>query len=112
MGSKLGFILSTFFVVMVLCYSGDFYAMQAAHSYLEGMSTVVANKISLEGGLTSEMSNYLKNKNVEFHSNSQKMPKVGEVYEFTLSRVYHPMAISDSSITVTVYRSTVIGYLD
>ncbi|MCQ2797010.1 MAG: hypothetical protein MJ241_00940 [Bacilli bacterium] len=112
MGSKLGFILTLFFIIEVIAYSGDLYSIQAIHSSLDAAALTIAKVISLEGTLTQEALSLIeKNKAVIGVENSYAT-RPGDVFVFTLSREYDPLVMSQSTVTVSVTRSTVIGYLD
>lgn len=112
MGSKLGFILTLFFIIEVIAYSGDLYSIQAIHSALDSTALTVAKKVSLEGIISKETLSLIEKNKATISIETTTASRPGDVFIFTLSREYDPLVMSQSTMTVTVTRSTVIGYLD
>jgi hypothetical protein len=52
MASKLGFILTLFFLIQMVAYCGDLAALQALHSLLDAVSITAGKEIALEGSIT------------------------------------------------------------
>ncbi len=112
MGSKLGFILTLFFIIEVIAYSGDLYSIQAIHSALDATAMTVAKKVSLDGEVSAETLSLIKKNKATISVQTEGSLRQGDIFVFTLSREYDPLVMSKSSMTVSVNRSTVIGYLD
>lgn len=113
MAYKLGFLLSLFYVVQILAYSGDLAALQSLHSLLDACAITVAHQIALEGSITPAIVSFVqKDAKATIVQLSEGTPQVGEILEFQISRSYLPLILADSSMTVAVRRSAVIGYLD
>lgn len=112
MASKLGFLLTLFFIVEVIAFSGDIYSVQAIHSALDSASISIAKKISLEGGVTQEVVRLATKHNAILEPVTTGAVRAGDVYIFNLMREYTPLVMSDSTINIVVTRSTVIGYLN
>lgn len=112
MGSKLGFLLTLFFIVEVIAYSGDLYSIQAIHSLLDSTALTVAKKVSLDGYVTKETMDLIVKNNATIKVETTKTMRPGDIFIFTLQRNYEPLIMSQSTMTVTVTRSTVVGYLD
>jgi|LAHS01.1.fsa_nt_gb hypothetical protein len=113
MASKLGFILSLFFVVQMMAYAGDLSSIQAIHSLVDAVSISAGKEIAIQGSITPKIVTMVKNDcGGEIYAISEAAPQVGEVYEFAIQRAFSPLIISSSPMAVTVKRSVVIGYLD
>ena len=111
MSYKLGFILSTMFVVLFLLLGGDMMCLSAAYSYLDSNSISIGYLIAKTGRVDSEYLSTLEaTYNVKFLSISPSEPQIGEVVEYTIYRMYDPLIISKTEIRLTASRSTVIGY--
>ncbi|MCQ2772179.1 MAG: hypothetical protein MJ238_02740 [Bacilli bacterium] len=112
MASKLGFLLTLFFIVEVIAFSGDIYSVQAIHSSLDSAALTIAKRISLAGMITQEIVDLAERNKATITPVTPGAVREGDIYVFTLSREYTPLVMSNSSITIGVTRSTVIGYLD
>jgi hypothetical protein len=113
MAYKLGFLLSLFYLVQIVCYTGDLSILQEMHSILDATSITCAKKIALEGKITNEIITLAREQaQASIKQVSTGIPQVGEVFVFKLYRDYKPLVISDSPMVVSVTRSTVIGYID
>lgn len=113
MAYKLGFLLSLFFLIQIVCYTGDLSILQEMHSLLDATSITCAKKIAIAGGITNEVSTLAEQQaHASIVQISTGAPRVGAVYVFKLYRSYKPLIISDSPMVVSVTRSTVIGYID
>jgi hypothetical protein len=113
MASKLGFILTLFFLIQMVAYCGDLSALQALHSLLDAVSITAGKAIAIEGSITSVVSAMvMKDCGGRIYALSSSAPQVGAVYEFAIEKAYQSLILSPKSMMVTVKRSTVIGYRD
>lgn len=113
MASKLGFLLSLFFVVQIIAYSGDLCSIQMLHSLLDATSITAGRLISTRGGLTPEIVDFVEKQSSAYIVQlSEKRPSVGDIMIYKIYRDYRPLVISDSIMEISVVRSTVIGYID
>lgn len=113
MASKLGFILSLFFVIQIMAYAGDLASLQAIHALLDAVSITAEKEIAIQGGITPKIiSMVAEDCGGKIYAITTTSPQVGEVYEFALERQFKPLVISASLMTVTIKRSAVIGYID
>ncbi len=111
MSYKLGFLLSLFFVIEVVAYTGDMCAINGIYTKLDAISVTAAHQISLNQGLTEEIKAFVYketggtivalNKNVAF----------GDTLRFKIYREYNCMIVSKEPMVISVVRSAVIGYL-
>jgi hypothetical protein len=111
MAYKLGFLLSLFFVVQVLCYVGDLSAIQAISSLLDATALTAGNRIALEGGLQEDVIQFVKDEAGATIVPLSSSAKVGEIYSFRITRSYSSLVLSKEPTTISVTRSAVIGYL-
>jgi hypothetical protein len=112
MAYKLGFLLSLFFVVQVLCYVGDLSAIQAISSLLDATALTAANRIALEGGIKDDVIQFVDEEAAATIIPLSTTSQVGEIYVFKLTRDYQSLVLSKDPITISVTRSAVIGYMD
>jgi len=113
MASKLGFILSLFFVIQMMAYAGDLTTLQSLHALLDAVSITAGKEIALQGGITPQIVAMVeKDCGGTIYPITSSSPQVGEVYEFAVARDFQPLVLSSSFMTVTIKRSAVIGYLD
>ena len=113
MGSKLGFLLSLFFAIQVICLTSDLSSIQIIHSTLDTCSVTVAKKISISGGVTSEIRHFVKtNCGGTIVATGRGPYQVGDILTFQISKSFTPLIMSQKAMKITVTRSTVLGYLD
>ncbi len=111
MASKLGFLLSLFFVIQIFAFGGDFLAIQSLHASLDSLAVTIGKRISISGGITNEIKRYAaETAKARLVALSDNDVMVGEVYEFALLRIYEPIALG-KSLTITIKRATIIGYV-
>jgi hypothetical protein len=113
MGSSLGFLLSLFFSIQVMAYVGDLTTIQQIYSVLDTMAVTAGHLISLEGGISKDIQNYVEEKaNAYILPLGKDYVEVGGVYEFLIYRKYEPIIISRDVMVLEVTRSVMIGYID
>jgi len=113
MASKLGFILTLFFLIQMVAYCGDLSALQAIHSLLDAVSITAGKAIAIEGSITVNVTMMVKKDcGGRIYPLTSSVPQVGAVYEFAIEREYQSLILSPTNMMVTVKRSTVIGYRD
>lgn len=111
MSYKLGFLLSLFFVIEVVAYTGDMCAINGIYTKLDAISVTVSYQISLNQGLTDEIKEFVYK---ETNANIEAIDKnvaFGDTLRFKIYREYHSLIISKDPMVITVVRSAVIGYL-
>jgi hypothetical protein len=112
MASKLGFLLSLFFVVQIMGYAGDLSCLQAIHSELDAVAVAAGELIAEKGSLSQAVKDYVyQAAKASIEAVSPLPPKYGQIYEFRLTRSFQPLILSPNPMTVTVKRAVVIGYL-
>jgi len=113
MGSSLGFLLSLFFVVAIVAYSGDLCALQIIYANLDSVSISAGHQISLAGSITEEIKDYVfATAKAYIVQTDDSAPKIGDSLSFEVYREYQPLIIKDTSMHISVYRSVIIGYIE
>lgn len=113
MGSSLGFLLSLFFVVAIVAYSGDLCAIQTIYANLDSAAVSAGHQISLAGCITDEIEDYVYEAAKAYIVQvGEQTPKIGGSFAFEVYRDYNPLIIRDAALHLKVYRSVVIGYIE
>lgn len=113
MAYKLGFLLSLFFLVEMMAFAGDLCSLQVLHSLLDACAITAGKKIAIEGAITTEIEAFVESEaKATIVKLTNGSPQIGEILEFKLCRDYDPLILQSSEMTVSVIRSTVIGYID
>lgn len=111
MSSKLAFILSFGFIVLMFCFSGDLLAVQIIHSDLEAIAVTVGHEISFAGTLTQNIVDSVQKDGKTFIvSHSEDGVKMGEAYHYEIYRYYDPLFMDSKPLCISIKRSAVIGY--
>ena len=111
MSSKIGLILSMIFVAMFFFFAGDMISIQFAYSNLDSKSITISHLISKEDTLSDNFKHHIEE---QFHINftilNQEEPYFGDVVNFVISTEFKSLVISKDPITLSIERSTVMGY--
>ena len=111
MSYKLGLVLSMVFVVLFLLLGGDMMCLSAAYSYLDSNSISIGYLIAKNSRVDEEYLSYLEDVyKVTFEAVSPSNPSIGDVVQYTIYRLYHPLIMASHDIKLTASRTTVIGY--
>ena len=111
MSYKLGLLLSLVFLVVVFLFAGDMLCISAVRSDLDSIALTVSYRISMDG----KVSEYTKKWVDECGATltlPYLTPRIGDIYTFEVSRKYQPIIISSEAMTITVKRSTIVGYYE
>ena len=111
MSSKLGFLLSLFFVIEVVAYVGDMSAINGIYTKLDAISVTAAYQISLKQGLTNEIKEFVYKETKGTIEALDNNVAFGETMRFKIYREYNSLIVSKTPMVITVVRSAVIGYL-
>lgn len=113
MAYKLGFLLSLFFVIQVIAYSGDVAAISMIHTSLDAVAVTASYEISLHSKITPEIVAYVKEEaDASIEQTGSGTVAFGQPLTFRVFRTYDPLIISSSIMTISVTRSAVIGYFN
>lgn len=111
MSYKISFILSMVFVTMFFLFSGDMISLQFIYSDLDAKSVTISYLISEHGSLDQSFIESIENKyNVDFVSADNYTPLFGDEVTYVIAKTYKPLMMSKETMTVSVQRTTVIGY--
>jgi len=110
MSSKLGLILSMFFVALFFGFSVDLTTIQYVYSALDSKATVISYKISKHGSLEESFVKSIEAEyNVSFTCLDNCNPQYGDVVNYKISTEITPLIISTRAMKLSVKRSAVIG---
>ncbi len=112
MGSKIGFILSLFMVVITMMCMGDLNNVSTIKSSLDALSVTVAESISLHGYVSPELERFMDKNQTTYILSTTQAPAYGDTVEFMLFRPYKAMVISKSVLSISVRRTAIVGYLN
>ena len=111
MSYKISFILSMVFVMMFFLFAGDLISLQFIYSDLDAKSVTISYLISEHGILDEPFIESIENKyKVDFVTADNYSPLFGDEVTYVIARSYQPLIISQKKMTVSVERTTVIGY--
>ena len=113
MSSKLGLILSMIFVTMFFAFGLDLISIQFLYNDLDSKSVAISYKISDYGTVNDEVKSYVESTfNVTFKCTSNCSPAFGDVVTYVISKEYKPIIISQNTMTISIERNAVIGYMN
>lgn len=99
------------FVAMFFMFSGDMISLQFIYSDLDAKSVTISYLISEHGSIDEGLINYIEDKyNVDFVSADNYSPLFGDEVTYVIAKTYKPLMMSKEVMTVSVSRTTVIGY--
>lgn len=111
MSYKLSFILSMIFVVTFFLFAGDLICLQYVYSDLDAKSITISYLISAHGGLDHHFIQDIEEKyKVDFVTADNYSPLFGDEVTYVIAKLYQPMVISQKKMTISIKRTTVIGY--
>lgn len=111
MSYKISFILSMIFVVMFFLFAGDMISLQFIYSDLDAKSVTISYLISEHGSLDNDFIDAIETKyNIDFVTADNYSPLFGDEVTYVIARQYKPLVMSQDTMTVSVKRTTVIGY--
>ena len=99
------------FVCMFFLFSGDMISLQFLYSDLDAKSVTISHLISEHGTLDQPFIESIENKyNVDFVSADNYSPLFGDEVTYVIAKTYKPLMMSKETMTVSIQRTTVIGY--
>ena len=111
MSYKIGFILSMVFVVMFFLFAGDLISLQFIYSDLDAKSVTISYLISEHGSLDNSFINSIEAKyGIDFVTADNYSPLFGDEVTYVIAKQYKPLIISQDEMTLSIKRTTVIGY--
>ncbi|HAS56460.1 MAG TPA: hypothetical protein DEF61_03490 [Firmicutes bacterium] len=110
MGYKLGLLLSSVFMMMVLLFGGDLFCISSIHSSLDSLSLIVSYRIGIDGYISDKTKKLVSDAGVSLIAYSSNIPRLGDVLEYSLYKEYKPLILSKNTIDISVKRSAIVGY--
>ena len=99
------------FVCLFFLFSGDMISLQFIYSDLDAKSVTISYLISDHGALDENFINYVEDKyDVYFVSIDNYQPLFGDEVTYVIAKDYQPLMMSKDIMTVSIKRTTVIGY--
>ena len=96
-----------------MAYVGDLTTIQQIYSVLDTVAVTAGHLISLEGGISKETKNYVRESaKAAIIPLGKEYMEVGGIFEFVVARKYEPIIISRDTMVLEVVRSVMIGYID
>ncbi len=112
MASKLGLMLSSVFIVFVLLTVGDLMCVSTIRSGLDSLAVTVGYRLAKDGYYSSDAANLISKYGATFTAITKSAPRVGDTYEFALSKEYTPLFMSKNTMVITVTHATIVGFYD
>ena len=92
-------------------FSGDMISLQFIYSDLDAKSVTISYLISEHGSIDEGLISYIEDKyKVDFVSADNYSPLFGDEVTYVIAKTYKPLMMSKEVMTVSVQRTTVIGY--
>ena len=111
MSYKVSFILSMVFVVMYFLFAGDMISLQFIYSDLDAKSVTISYLISENGTIDDSFVEYVENKyEIDFVYADNYAPLFGDEVTYVIAKTYKPLMMSKDVMTISIQRTTVIGY--
>ena len=112
MSYKLGLLLSLSFMMAVLLLAGDLLNVSIVENNLNALGLTISHRIAMDGRLTPESRNLIDSYGARyvFEDGEKEIYRIGATVSFTLQKDYDPFVLSKGTMTITVRRSTVVGY--
>lgn len=113
MSSNIGTLLSIYFVIIIMMFSGDLACLSAVHNQLDSVALTAGYQISMHGAIDESIENFVYQEAkayIRCLGNQCSHLRLGDSMEFEVYRGYTPFVISSQPITVTVRRTAIIGY--
>ena len=112
MASKLGILLSSVFMIFVLLTVGDLMCISTIRSGLDALSVTIGYRIAKDGYYSDEARKIIVKYGATYKPITKSAPRVGDTYEFALSKDYTPLFMSKNTMVITVTHATVVGFYD
>jgi hypothetical protein len=109
MGHKMSLILSLMFVMQLLLMTGDIAMMQVRQSQMLAFATTIGQRISLEGGLHTNLTTWASTFGYTLTCLNNCQPMFGDTLTYQLTQAYDPLIISNETLTIRIVRHAIIG---
>ena len=96
---------------MYFMFAGDMISLQFIYSDLDAKSVTISYLISENGAIDDNFINYVEEKyEIDFVSVDNDSPLFGDEVTYVIAKNYKPLMMSKDIMTVSIKRTTVIGY--
>ncbi|MBE6135214.1 MAG: hypothetical protein E7179_04315 [Erysipelotrichaceae bacterium] len=112
MAYKLGLLLSIAFMMAVILLVGDMALLSGVRGELDALSLTVSYRIAYEGRLSEGTKGLVSSYGAEIELETKGALRIGDVATFSVYKTYTPFVLGKGPMTITVRRSTVVGYYD
>ena len=113
MSSKIGLIMSMIFVTLFFAFGLDLIHIQFLYNDLDAKSVAISYKISEHGTVDESIKRYIEETfKVTFKCTSNCSPLFGDTVTYTISKDFNPIIIQQETMTISIERNAVIGYLN
>ncbi|MCR5079087.1 MAG: hypothetical protein K6B65_04125 [Bacilli bacterium] len=112
MASKLGLLLSSVFMIFVMLTVGDLMCLSTIRSGLDSLAVTVGYRLAKDGYYSPSTETLITKYGATFKAITKSAPRVGDTYEFALSKEYKPLFMSKNTMVITVTHATIVGFYD
>ncbi len=113
MSHNASILLSFAFLILVMLMMGDLFVAQALYYTLDSMAVTASYRISMDGGITSELRELVRRETGGeiYYVETNPTLSFGSIVAFRITKEFTPFVMSEDPMTVTVRRTAVIGYI-
>lgn len=113
MYKKIVTLITMFVLIVISSFLVDLFIMSSIYTSLDGLSISIAHQIALKGNIDEDIIQFVHDydEKIIISSNNDKPLEFGSIYVFKLSKKYQPIIYKIEEVTISINRSTVIGYL-
>ena len=101
------------FITMFFAFGLDLISIQFLYNDLDAKSVAISYKISQYGTVNESLKQNIEETfNVTFRCTSNCSPMFGDTVTYVISKEYKPMIIQKDTMTISVERNAIIGYMN
>ncbi len=101
------------FVTMLFAFGLDLISIQFIYNDLDAKSVAISYKISQYGTINDSLKQNIEETfKVDFRCTSNCSPMFGDTVTYVISKQFKPMIIDKDTMTISVERNAVIGYMN
>ena len=98
---------------MFFAFGLDLISIQFLYNDLDAKSVAISYKISQYGTVNESLKQNIEETfNVTFRCTSNCSPMFGDTVTYVISKEYKPMIIQKDTMTISVERNAIIGYMN
>ena len=101
------------FVAMFFSFGIDLINIQFIYNDLDAKSVAISYKISEHGTVDESLKQNIESTfKISFRCTSNCSPMFGDVVTYVISKDYKPFIINQDSMSISIERNAVIGYMN